>query len=70
MSSSKPEPESGYEVFNLGDWALQSGDSIPSAQIAYKTYGHAGAPAVIYPSWYSGCKLFFLIIIGVVCYGI
>lgn len=46
----------GMEIFKLGDWKLQSGETIPDAFIAYKTYGEPGLPAIIYPSWYSGCK--------------
>jgi homoserine acetyltransferase len=45
-----------YSVYDLGDFELKSGGSIPKAQIAYKTFGDPSSPAVIYPSWYSGCK--------------
>lgn len=44
----------GVETYKLGDWALQSGQSIPDARIAYKTFGDPKSPAIIYPSWYSG----------------
>lgn len=47
---------SDYETYDLGDFTLQSGESIPSAKIAYKTFGDASKPAIIYPTWYSGCK--------------
>jgi len=43
-----------YETFELGDFQLQSGAVLPGAWIAYKTYGKAGSPAILYPSWYSG----------------
>jgi homoserine acetyltransferase len=46
----------GVETYKLGDWKLQSGQSIPDAHIAYKTFGDSKSPAIIYPSWYSGCK--------------
>jgi len=42
------------ETYKLGDWSLQSGQSIPDAQIAYKTFGDSKLPAIIYPSWFSG----------------
>ncbi|CAD0111831.1 unnamed protein product [Aureobasidium uvarum] len=48
---------SDYETYNLGDFELQNGDTIPSAKIAYKTFGNKTSPAIIYPTWYSGCKL-------------
>jgi homoserine acetyltransferase len=43
-----------YQEYSLGDFALKSGDLIPNAHIAYKTFGSASLPAVIYPTWYSG----------------
>jgi homoserine acetyltransferase len=43
------------QIYKLGDWKLQSGQSIPNAEIAYKTLGDSSLPAVIYPTWYSGC---------------
>ncbi|KAG9784559.1 homoserine O-acetyltransferase, partial [Aureobasidium melanogenum] len=43
-----------YETYDLGDFKLQSGAVLPGAWIAYKTYGKTGAPAVCYPTWYSG----------------
>jgi homoserine acetyltransferase len=49
-----------YEVFKLGDWELQSGEKIIDAHIAYKTFGDPKSPAIVYPSWYSGC-MFVLI---------
>lgn len=48
---------SGVQTFELGDWDLQSGQTIPKAEIALKTFGGSKSPAIIYPSWYSGCKL-------------
>lgn len=54
---------SGVQTYSLGDWELQSGQSIPNAQIAYKTFGDSKLPAIIYPSWYSGgkCLVFFIL---------
>ncbi|KAG9942350.1 homoserine acetyltransferase, partial [Aureobasidium melanogenum] len=43
-----------YETYDLGDFTLQSGEVIPSAKIAYKTFGDPSLPAIIYPTWYSG----------------
>ena len=45
-----------YQTLSLGDWKLQSGRVIPDACIAYQTFGEPSLPAIIYPSWYSGCK--------------
>ena len=44
-----------YQTYKLGDFKLKSGEKIPNAFIAYKTLGDPSLPAVIYPSWYSGC---------------
>ena len=44
----------GVEKYDLGDFKLQGGASLPGAWIAYKTFGDKGSPAVLYPSWYSG----------------
>ena len=43
-----------FETYNLGDFALQSGEVLRDAFIAYRTYGSPGSPAIIYPTWYSG----------------
>ena len=45
-----------HETYKLGDWHLQCGASIPDAHIAYKTYGDPKSPAIVYPTWYSGCE--------------
>jgi homoserine acetyltransferase len=55
ISSSKTGD--GKQTYKLGDWKLQSGQSLPNAHIAYKTFGDPKSPAIIYPSWYSGCEL-------------
>ncbi|KAM3550182.1 hypothetical protein MY1884_008375 [Beauveria asiatica] len=44
----------GYSTYDLGDFRLSSGAVIPSAFIAYKTFGAPSSPAIIYPSWFSG----------------
>ena len=43
-----------YKTFDLGDFKLESGETLQSAFLAYKTYGDASHPAIIYPTWYSG----------------
>lgn len=46
-----------YEIFELGNFALQSGATIRDAKLAYKTYGTLNAEksnAIVYPTWYSG----------------
>jgi homoserine acetyltransferase len=46
----------GVKTYKLPDWKLQSGETLPNAHIAYKTFGDPKSPAIIYPSWYSGCE--------------
>lgn len=46
-----------YDVFELGDVALQSGVTLPNAFIAYKTYGTLNASksnVIVNPTWYAG----------------
>jgi homoserine O-acetyltransferase len=46
-----------YEVFDLGEFGLQSGQVIHGAKLGYKTFGELNSDrsnAVVYPSWYSG----------------
>ncbi|EWC44839.1 hypothetical protein DRE_00898 [Drechslerella stenobrocha 248] len=43
-----------YEKYELGDFELQNHVILPGAWIAYKTFGSPDAPAILYPSWYSG----------------
>lgn len=48
---------SDYEIFNLGDVALQKGATLRDARLAYKTYGTLNARkdnVIIQPTWYSG----------------
>lgn len=46
------DPE--VKLYNLGDFALESGVVLPQAFIAYKTFGSPANPAIIYPTWFSG----------------
>jgi homoserine acetyltransferase len=50
--------EDDYHTYKLGDWTLKSGGEIPDAFIAYKTLGDPSLPALIYPTWYSGCTYY------------
>ncbi len=46
-----------YAVFDLGDWRLQHGATLPGAKLAYKTFGQLNAAkdnAIVYPTWFSG----------------
>lgn len=43
-----------YETYQLGDFKLKNGGSIPSAYIAHRTFGDPKSPTIIYPTWYSG----------------
>jgi homoserine O-acetyltransferase/O-succinyltransferase len=46
-----------YDVFDVGDFLLQSGATLRNTRLAYKTYGtlnDAKDNAIVYPTWYSG----------------
>lgn len=46
-----------YEIYSLGDVILQSGQKLPQAFLAYKTYGtlnSAKSNAIVYPTWFAG----------------
>jgi homoserine O-acetyltransferase len=46
-----------YEIYELGDILLQSGDTLPHAVLAYKTYGTLNAAknnVIVYPTWFAG----------------
>ena len=45
-----------YETFELGDWPLQKGGTLPNARLAFKTYGTLSEHrdnAVLFPTWFS-----------------
>ena len=46
-----------YQLYDLGTVSLQSGERLPNAQLAYKTYGElnsAGDNVVVLPTFYTG----------------
>ena len=46
-----------FDVFDLGDVALQHGATLRDAHLAYRTYGELNADrsnAIVYPTWFSG----------------
>ena len=46
-----------FEIYNLGNITLQSGEILTNAKLAYKTYGllnEAKDNVILYPTWYSG----------------
>ena len=46
-----------YAIYNLGDVSLQSGEILPDARLAYKTYGSLNkrkSNAVLLPTFYTG----------------
>ncbi|KAF9891710.1 hypothetical protein FE257_003722 [Aspergillus nanangensis] len=46
--------EDDLEIFPLGDFQLHSGEILPDAFLAYKTFGDAQNPAILNPTWYTG----------------
>jgi homoserine O-acetyltransferase/O-succinyltransferase len=48
---------SDFQLFDLGDYPLQSGATLPEAKLAYKTYGTLNAArdnAIVFPTAYNG----------------
>lgn len=51
------EEREAHDIFELGDFLLQSGRTIRSAKLAFKVWGKLNADksnAILYPTWYSG----------------
>ena len=49
-----------HAIFELGDFELQSGEVLPGAQLAYKTYGELNANGdnvVVLPTFYTGSHI-------------
>ncbi len=56
-----------YETFDLGDFALSTGFTLPGAQLAYKTHGTLNAAkdnAIVLPHAYSGDMTFMDAFVG------
>ncbi|ODU03307.1 MAG: hypothetical protein ABS81_14770 [Pseudonocardia sp. SCN 72-86] len=50
-------PDAPYEIYEIPDFTLVSGQTLRPARIAYRTYGTLNADksnAIVYPTWYSG----------------
>lgn len=41
------------QQYDLGDFVLKSGTTLPKAFLGYKTYGHPANPLIIFPTSYS-----------------
>src|SRR5690242_12332485 len=51
------EAMSDVEIFDLGDYLLQSGETLPQARLAYTTHGALDAArsnAIVFPTHYGG----------------
>ena len=56
LTAAQPQPDEHRRVFSLGDFKLESGVTLPSAKLAYATFGTLNARrdnAVLIPSWYG-----------------
>lgn len=46
-----------YQIYDLGNLALQRGATLRDCKLAYKTFGQLNAAkdnVIVYPTWYSG----------------
>ena len=46
-----------YDIFDLGDVRLSTGETLRNAKLAYKAFGALNSDksnAIVYPTWYSG----------------
>ena len=51
------EVHGGFELFELGDFSLEQGGTLPDCKVAYVTLGELSAAkdnAILFPTWYSG----------------
>ncbi len=56
LAATQPAADPHRRVFSLGDFRLESGVTLPSAKLAYATFGTLNAQrdnAVLMPSWYG-----------------
>ena len=54
-----PEVHGHYDLFNVGDLALEEGGTIPDLHLAYCTHGELNAAkdnAILVTTWYSGTQ--------------
>src|SRR5215212_11122185 len=52
-----PEMQGPYELFSLGDFVLEEGDTLRDCKLAYATFGElskAKDNAILITTWYSG----------------
>jgi homoserine O-acetyltransferase len=52
-----PEVQGAYELYDVGDFQLEAGGTIPGLQLAYATYGTLAAEkdnAILIPTWFGG----------------
>jgi homoserine O-acetyltransferase len=52
-----PQVQGGYEMYDVGDFVLEEGETIPGLQLAYATYGTLSAEkdnAILIPTWFGG----------------
>ncbi|GAO52364.1 homoserine acetyltransferase family protein [Saitoella complicata NRRL Y-17804] len=49
-----PNVNDGVQTYELGNFELKCGVTLPNAFVAYKTFGDPSLPAIMYPTWYSG----------------
>lgn len=57
VEGTDPGPGEGHEIFDLGDVVLQCGLTLPSARLAFRTYGALNAArdnAVLMPTFFGG----------------
>jgi len=57
LARGRPHTARDYEIFELGDFQLESGEVLRDAKLAYKTHGAldaAGSNAVVFPTAYGG----------------
>lgn len=56
MTSPANAPDKNdFDRFHLGDFQLGSGEVLPQAFLAYKTFGDIKNPAIIHPTSYTAC---------------
>lgn len=54
-SSATTSAKEDFSRFDLGDFKLESGQVLPQAYLAYKTFGDIKNPAIIHATSYTAC---------------